>query len=70
MLEIKLFLPGKKFAQLPRRFEVLTPIHSDFMQSDRYLPPGIKFAITFTRNTSQAFPLMSNTAGCRCSSKI
>jgi hypothetical protein len=40
-------------------FEVVIPIHSDFLQIDRFFPPGINFTIKLTRE-SDKFVIMSS----------
>lgn len=41
-----------------KSIQLMTPIHCDFLQSDKYLSPGVKLAIRFTR-ASDKFFLMS-----------
>ena len=41
--------------------QIMTPVHCDFLQTDKYLPPGVKLCITFNR-APDSFVLMSNVA--------
>jgi hypothetical protein len=40
-------------------FEIMFPLHSDFLQSDRAFPPGVRFNIRLTKE-KDAFFLMTN----------
>jgi hypothetical protein len=41
--------------------QLMTPVHCDFMQTDKYLPPGVLLLLRFNR-ANDSFVLMSNTA--------
>lgn len=38
-----------KYAAESKKFQVMIPIHSDFIQCDKLLPPGVHWTIRFTR---------------------
>jgi len=43
------------------KFSVVTPLHLDIFQASRYMPPGLKFNLTFHRTPPQ-FHILSKTA--------
>lgn len=55
------FHDRKMLFEKSKSVQVMTPVHCDFLQTDKYLPPGVKLLIRFTR-AFDSFVLMSNTA--------
>ena len=58
-------IPNYGFQERKRLFaesksvHIMTPVHCDFMQSDKFLPPGVKLTVTFNR-APDSWVLMSN----------
>lgn len=60
----KAFEKRRRMFELSKSVQLMTPIHCDFMQSDKYLPPGVKLSLRFNR-APDSFILMSTNTGAR-----
>lgn len=63
------FTNRAKIIETSKVFEVMCPIHSDFMQSDRLFPPGHELSITINRNPD-SFLLLCHEASPKYKIKI
>ncbi|HEY6435190.1 MAG TPA: hypothetical protein VIY47_01255 [Ignavibacteriaceae bacterium] len=56
------FITRREMCNNSKRFEVISPVVSDFMQIKKLLPPGVPVSLIFTR-ARDAFTILSNKPG-------